>query len=349
MPILIIVLFCHFLTAFTALGMPLFMPRMLNSLTTENSDYLVGIMFVVPVLCSALSAPWWGRFADKYGKKRSLLRSQLGLTSGFLMSGFADTLTLFSLGLIVQGISGGTLAASNAYLSSMYKGRSLAKSLNLTQFSARLALVSAPLLLGFFTEIEQPLLVYRYLALLPCTALIISLFLPKDEDVIDAVIKPTNKSSKNTVFSQLLYLQFLFCFAMVVTFPYFLPYVQSLGDVRDTMAGFYYSFPHFVYLLLAFFLAKLTLSAHLQSLSGHQRPGSMNRFRAFACVVTICTISFGMTCSANTPWNDSVCYQAPSFPGPAVFSRHSRIVVRSQATTICCTCRHATHMGPASF
>lgn len=268
MPILITVLFCHFLTAFTALGMPLFMPRMLNSLTTENSDYLVGVMFVVPVLCSAFSAPWWGRFADKYGKKRSLLRSQLGLTCGFLMSGFADTLTLFSLGLIVQGISGGTLAASNAYLSSMYKGRSLAKSLNLTQFSARLALVSAPLLLGFFTEIDQPLLVYRYLALLPCTALIISLFLPKDEHVIDIAIKPTNKPSKNAAFSQLLYLQFLFCFAMVVTFPYFLPYVQSLGDVRDTMAGFYYSLPHLVYLLLAFFLAKLTLSAYLQSLSG---------------------------------------------------------------------------------
>lgn len=274
MSILIIVLFCHFLTAFTALGMPLFMPRMLNSLSTGNTDYLVGIMFVVPVLCSAFSAPWWGRFADKYGKKRSLLRSQLGLTCGFLMSGFADTLTLFSLGLIVQGISGGTLAASNAYLSSMYKGPSLAKSLNLTQFSARLALVSAPLLLGYFTETDQPLLVYRYLALLPCTALIISLFLPKDEHVIDVAIKPTNKPSKNTAFSQLLYLQFLFCFAMVVTFPYFLPYVQSLGDVRDTMAGFYYSLPHLVYLLLAFFIAKLTLSAHLQSLSGFVLLGS---------------------------------------------------------------------------
>ena len=32
MRIVYIVLFCHFLTAFTALGMPLFMPRMLDSL-----------------------------------------------------------------------------------------------------------------------------------------------------------------------------------------------------------------------------------------------------------------------------------------------------------------------------
>ncbi|WP_267874840.1 hypothetical protein [Shewanella psychropiezotolerans] len=32
MRVISVVLFCHFLTAFTALGMPLFLPRMLASL-----------------------------------------------------------------------------------------------------------------------------------------------------------------------------------------------------------------------------------------------------------------------------------------------------------------------------
>ncbi|WP_028866201.1 MFS transporter [Psychromonas aquimarina] len=268
MPVIVVVLFCHFLTAFTALGMPLFMPRMLSSLGAGHADYLIGIMFVVPAVCTAFSAPWWGRFADSYGKKNSLLRAQLGLTLGFLISGFADSLGVFSFGLVLQGISGGTLAASNAYLSSTYKGPSLAKSLNLTQFSARLALVSAPVLLGFFTAAEQPLLIYRYLALLPFSALLLSFLLPRDAATAAAGVNSTEKPAQNRQFSQLLYLQFLFCFAMVVTFPYFLPYVQSLGESRDTMAGLYYSLPHLVYLLLAFYLAKLTLSARLQSLSG---------------------------------------------------------------------------------
>ncbi|HEY7864871.1 MAG TPA: MFS transporter [Psychromonas sp.] len=268
MPVVYIVLFCHFLTAFTALGMPLFMPRMIASLIDGDPQYLIGVMFVVPPLCAAVTAPWWGRFADKYGKKKSLLRAQCGLTAGFLLSGFADNLWLFCLGLVVQGISGGTLAASNAYLSAKYQGKSLAKSLNLTQFSARLALVTGPILLGLFTEIAQPLQIYRYLALLPFCALILSLFLQSD---VLRVKKNTGvkKSKANTgQFTRLLSLQFLFCFAMVVTFPYFLPYVQTLGESSDTVVGFYYSLPHLVYLLLAFMIGKLTLNARVQSLLG---------------------------------------------------------------------------------
>ncbi|WP_160061907.1 MFS transporter [Psychromonas sp. L1A2] len=268
MRIVYIVLFCHFLTAFTALGMPLFMPRMLDSLVEGESQYLIGVMFIVPPLCAALTAPWWGRFADKYGKKKSLLRAQGGLTIGFLLSGFADNLWLFCFGLIVQGISGGTLAASNAYLSSQYKGLALAKSLNLTQFSARLALVTGPILLGLFTQIAEPLNIYRYLSLLPLSALLVSLFLQRDDLKSRTIVHLNNqKNQKNTV-TQLLFLQFLFCFSMVVTFPYFLPYVQTLGKISDSIIGFYYSLPHLVYLLFVFFIGKLTLSAQKQSLFG---------------------------------------------------------------------------------
>ena len=110
MPVVYIVLFCHFLTAFTALGMPLFMPRMIASLIDGDAQYLTGVMFIVAPLCAALSAPWWGRFADKYGKKKSLLRAQAGLTAGFLLSGFADNLWLFCLGLVVQGVHHGRLS-----------------------------------------------------------------------------------------------------------------------------------------------------------------------------------------------------------------------------------------------
>lgn len=288
MPVIYAVLMCHFLTAFTALGMPLFMPRMLASLMEGDPEYLTGIMFIVPVLCAALTATWWGLFADKFGKKQSLLRAQLGLIVGFLLSGFADTLWLFCLGLIVQGLCGGTLAASNAYLSSKFKGASLAKSLNMTQLSARLALVSAPVVLGAFTQIESPLDIYRYLAILPCIAFVVCLFLEKDElttkakklspssplsttsssSPLSTTASSTADTEEKKEMSQVLLLQFLFCFSMVVTFPYFLPYVQTLATSSDSLVGFYYSLPHLVYILLATSVGKLTLNAHKQTLIG---------------------------------------------------------------------------------
>jgi predicted MFS family arabinose efflux permease len=275
MKVITVVLFCHFLSAFTALGMPLFFPRMLASLGANESGYLVGLMFIVPTICTALTAPWWGRFADKYGKKTSLLRAQLGLVLGFAISGFADSVPVFVLGLLVQGISGGTLAASNAYLSRFYQGKDLANNLNLTQSSARLALVTAPIVLGLFTHIDDPLMIYRALALLPLLALLICLGLPKDETLVDNCgdkgMGPQPKavaSAQHSGFSQLLWLQFFFCFAMVVTFPYFLPYSEQLGIQGDALAGFYYSLPHLIYLLFAFNIKSLTLSAKLQTQIG---------------------------------------------------------------------------------
>lgn len=296
MPIIVVVLFCHFLTAFTALGMPLFLPRMLTSLGMDDPGSLVGVLFILPTICTALSAPFWGRFADRFGKKKSLLRAQLGLMCGFLLSGFADSLWLFALGLIIQGVSGGTLAASNAYLSRIYKGKALANSLNLTQSSARLALVSAPILLGLFTQVSQPLMIYRTLALLPLAAFVICWFLPSDStDKIaggksesdttlqdekgsfvvksrnkikpEIASKPTNNKADFNLYP-VLGLQFLFNFSMVVTFPYFLPYSESLGVASDTLTGFYYSLPHLVYLLCAFQCKKLTLSGKQQAVFG---------------------------------------------------------------------------------
>lgn len=273
MRVISVVLFCHFLTAFTALGMPLFLPRMLASLGGNESGYLVGLMFIVPTICTALSAPWWGKFADRYGKKTSLLRAQIGLVLGFLLSGFADSVSMFAIGLVVQGISGGTLAASNAYLSRFYQGKALANNLNLTQSSARLALVSAPIILGLFTHIDDPLMIYRVLALLPLLALFICIGLPKDDVVVSqavvarSIIAPP-KSAQSQTFYKVLWLQFFFCFAMVVTFPYFLPYSEQLGIEGDALSGFYYSLPHLIYLLLAFNIKSITLSAKSQTQLG---------------------------------------------------------------------------------
>nr|WP_299188733.1 MFS transporter [uncultured Psychrobacter sp.] len=57
-----------------------------------------------------------GRFADTYGRKTSLLRAELGLAAGFLICGFSQSLWQLVIGLSVQGLFGGTMAASNAYL-----------------------------------------------------------------------------------------------------------------------------------------------------------------------------------------------------------------------------------------
>ena len=248
------VLTAHYLAAFTALGMPVFMPRVLAGLAPDAPDWLSGLLYVLPTICTALTATAWGRLADRYGRKLSLMRAQAGLALGFVLAGCAPSLPWFVLALIVQGTCGGSLAAANAYLATQAQGSSLTRALDWTQFSARLAMVTAPALLGLATGLGLAQTLYAYLAVLPLLALALTWLLPTDPvATVGATAAPHADPREHDNLRELLPLllvQFLFCFAMVVTFPYFISYSEALGVGSDSHAGLYYSLPHLVYLVL---------------------------------------------------------------------------------------------------
>lgn len=250
------VLFAHYLAAFTALGMPLFMPRVLAVLAPGSPTWIVGMLYVLPTVCTALTSTAWGRWADRHGRRLSLMRAQAGLAVGFLSAGYAPNLAWFVVALVVQGTFGGSLAAANAYLSTQAKGGTLSRALDWTQYSARLAMVTAPILLGFATQTGLTHELYRYLAVLPCVALVVTSLLPRDlatplmaKTAEPAAASPFVTSPERRHMAGLLAIQFLFCFSMVVTFPYFLLYSEHLGVTDDGLAGLFYSLPHLVYLV----------------------------------------------------------------------------------------------------
>lgn len=243
------VLLGHYLSAFTALGIPLYLPRILADLAPDAPGWSIGVLFVLPTLCTALAAPLWGQLADRHGCRLSLLRAHAGLFAGFLLAGFSPNLPLFVLALVIQGTFGGAMAASNAYLATQLKDASLSRALNWTQYSARLAMISGPILLGLLTA--QGLELYRYLAWLPLLAFVLILPLPADAPRArpSAASASGNLSELPEDLLRLLAVQFLFSFAMVVTFPYFVPYGEALGVGNDALIGLLYSLPHLVYLV----------------------------------------------------------------------------------------------------
>ncbi|MDB5979528.1 MAG: transporter [Pseudomonas sp.] len=244
------VLLGHYLSAFTALGIPLYLPRILANLAPDAPGWSIGVLFVLPTLCTALAAPLWGRWADRRGCRLSLLRAHAGLFAGFLLAGFSTSLPMFVLALVIQGTFGGAMAASNAYLSTQFKDGDLSRALNWTQYSARLAMISGPILLGLMTAQGLGLELYRYLAWLPLLAFLMILPLPTDipHQRTTTVKADTALSSLPADMPRLLAVQFLFSFAMVVTFPYFVPYGEAMGIGNDALIGLLYSLPHLVYL-----------------------------------------------------------------------------------------------------
>ncbi|EAZ97699.1 MFS transporter [Marinobacter sp. ELB17] len=250
---LVIVLLCHFTAALVALGMPPFFGLILSDAFAVRGTQWVGWFYVAPTVCAALAAPFWGKAADRWGRRWSLLRAQLGLALGFALAGVAPEVWVFLGALVLQGFLGGTFAASSAYLSTSLKGEDLSRGLNWMQGSARAAMVLAPVLFGALISVFPAQDIYLYLAFLPIlAALLLGFATSADRPRPDAVMpgEPTRSTpTLPTEWRRLWAVQFAFNFSMVATFPYFIPWVQHVTGVGALAAGMLYSLPHLIYLI----------------------------------------------------------------------------------------------------
>jgi MFS family permease len=254
----------HFVASFTALGMPPFYDRILHQLG-NTTPWLAGGCFVGPTLIAALSNGAWGKLADRFGKKRLLLRAHLGLAVSLWLTGHAANAWQFCLALLLQGLLGGTFAASNAYLATVVSGHRLTRLLTLMQGSARAALFAGPALMGLLTHSAEPIRLYRILALLPLASAFLIWRLPATETPAPSAESPSNVRQESGSTPLPLYgLQFAFIFGTVVTFPYFVSAMEhALGQRHAGAAGFLFGLPHLVYLLCAFPLSRPLGRRHL--------------------------------------------------------------------------------------
>ncbi|MDX2600274.1 MFS transporter [Streptomyces caniscabiei] len=244
---------CYFVASFAALGLPPYFTQILPELG-DRAGRWAGVLYVVPTVFSALAAPLWGRLADRFGRKRLLLRAQLGLAVSFLLAGWADSLTMFTAALVLQGILGGTFAASNGYLGAALDGPRLSRALTLMQGSARAALVFAPIVVGALSPWLSPHRQYALLALLPLAAALLLAALPEpaETEEPDGHEREAADPAPRAALRRLYALEFAFVFSTVISFPYLISLVQErLPGASAALSGLLFALPHLCYLLTA--------------------------------------------------------------------------------------------------
>lgn len=246
---------CYFVASFAALGLPPYLTQILLELG-DGAARWAGLLYVVPTVFGALGAPLWGRAADRFGRKRLLLRAQLGLAVSFLLAGWADSLGAFVTALVLQGILGGTFAASNGYLAAALTGSGLSKALTLMQGAARAALVLAPIVVGTLTPWISPHRQYALLAVLPLAAAVMLAALPEPtaRQCADAASTevPDGAAVPLAPLRALYAFEFAFVFSTVVSFPYLIALIEDrIPGVSPVVSGALFALPHLCYLLFA--------------------------------------------------------------------------------------------------
>ena len=77
---------------------------------------IVGLLIASFSVAQLLSAPFWGRFSDRYGRRPALVVSLVASAIAFVVFAYADSLWLLFVSRIVQGAGGGTVGVIQAYV-----------------------------------------------------------------------------------------------------------------------------------------------------------------------------------------------------------------------------------------
>ncbi len=80
------------------------------------STLVVGIIFSTFAFCQFVAGPVWGNVSDRIGRKTVLIVSQVGATVGWTMLAFAPTLGWVFAARIIEGLSGGNVSVTQAYV-----------------------------------------------------------------------------------------------------------------------------------------------------------------------------------------------------------------------------------------
>lgn len=109
------------------------------------NGFVVGLLVSSFSIAQLLSAPLWGRFSDKYGRRPALM---IGLTASgiaYLVFAYADSLWLLFLSRLIQGAGGGTVSVIQAYVADAVAPKDRAKALGWLSAATNAGVALGPL------------------------------------------------------------------------------------------------------------------------------------------------------------------------------------------------------------
>ena len=114
--------------------------------TTLGVGLLSGLIVSAFTIAQLLSAPMWGRFSDRFGRRPALLIALGAAGIAYLIFGFANSLLMLFLSRIVQGAGGGTVGVIQAYVADATEPDQRARSLGWLSAATNLGVALGPVL-----------------------------------------------------------------------------------------------------------------------------------------------------------------------------------------------------------
>jgi MFS family permease len=121
-----------------------------------GGSLIVAILMGAFTAAQLLSAPLWGRFSDKYGRRPALLVGLTAAGCAYIVFAYATSIWFLLLSRLVQGAGGGTVGVIQAYVADSVEPENRAKALGWLSAATNVGVAIGPALGGIALKFGRP-------------------------------------------------------------------------------------------------------------------------------------------------------------------------------------------------
>jgi len=140
---------------------------------------VVGILTASYAICQFLAGPILGKISDRVGRRPLLLVSQVGTFIGFLILGWAHTLTMVFVSRIIDGITAGNISLAQAYIADVTEPENRTRAFGLIGVSFGFGFLIGPAISGFLAQYGYQYPIYAAAALSAISIIATYFLLPR--------------------------------------------------------------------------------------------------------------------------------------------------------------------------
>ncbi|CAM3202333.1 MFS transporter [Filibacter tadaridae] len=265
----IIIWVANFLVAGTMTMIMPFLSLYIETFGNHSDAYVQkwsGLIFGASFITAFIMSPIWGRVADKFGFKPILLINGFGIATSVFLMGFVDSVEVFFMLRLLNGVVTGFIPTSLAFISSQTAKEEAGKMLGTLQMGSVTGTLFGPVLGGLLADAFGFQYTFVITAISVIIAAIIVLFGLKEQKKVKnaKAIQYSRKSILKGLFRHRLMLNVMVVTALIQIGnfsiqPLLSLYVSHLTDAKDVafLAGITFSAAGVGNLLFARYWGKL--------------------------------------------------------------------------------------------
>lgn len=167
----------------------------LGHFSHQQLNFWSGIVYSGTFVVSAIISPWWGKLADKKGRKPMILRAGIGMAIVIAAMGLVINVWQLLLLRMLQGVFAGFISNSNALVATETPKKNSGQALGTIASATTAGTLLGPLVGGTFTSIFSYRTTFMITGglLLICSLLV--LFFVHETDFKPVVTKKLDKAS----------------------------------------------------------------------------------------------------------------------------------------------------------